>query len=157
MGQWLSQSIGCSNAITHPGTPHVMVFPRVGMVSTRCLTAADGSSKLVWWLLANSQFGQALTLMLLTVVLVPSNCMIMMALVQLGIWNDYSKHPFLMKLSRELQQAQSMTTWQTESRGHLIGFWGKLIWCYQTNRIQSLEPSGLKYLYFLWGRGRSLS
>ena len=45
-----------------------------------------------------------------------------MALAQLGIRNNYSKQPFLMKSLRELWQAQSRMTQQTESRGHLKGF-----------------------------------
>ena len=77
-----------------------------------------------------------------------------MALAQLSIRNNYSKQPFLMKSSRELRWAQSRTTRWTESWGHLNGF-GKPIRHYNTNRIQSLEPSGLEYLYFLQGQGRS--
>ena len=51
-------------------------------------------------------------------VLVPFNGVITMALAQLGFQNNYSKQPFLMKSSRELQRAQS----RAESQGHLNGF-----------------------------------
>ena len=45
-----------------------------------------------------------------------------MALMQLGIQNNYSKQPFLKKLSREVWWAKSRTTWQTKSQGRLSGF-----------------------------------
>ena len=54
MGQQLPQSTRCSNGVAHPGMPHVTVFPRVGMVSTRHLAVTDGSSKPVQRLLVNS-------------------------------------------------------------------------------------------------------
>ena len=148
--QWL-QSTGCSNGIAHPGMPHVAVFMWVGVVSTKCLDVTDGSSNIIRWLLTNS-FGWALTPVLPMVVFVPFNHMTTLALVQLGIRNNHLEQSFLKRSLRELQRAQGRTAWRTESRGHSIGL-GKLIWCYQTNRIQSLKPSGLEYLYFYRGRG----
>ena len=75
-----------------------------------------------------------------------------MALVQLGIQNNYSKQSFLMKSLKELRRAQSRTTqWTTHEVTWMVS--GKPIWYYQSDRIQSLEPSGLEYLYFLQGAG----
>ena len=61
------------------------------MVSTKCLDVTDRSLNIIRWLLVNS-FGWALTPVLPTVVLVSFNHMTMLALAQLGIWNNYSKN-----------------------------------------------------------------
>ena len=61
------------------------------MDSTKHLDVTDGSSNIVRRVLANS-FGWALTPVLLMVVLVPFNHMTTLALVQLGIWNNYSNN-----------------------------------------------------------------
>ena len=69
----------------------VAVFPWLGMVSTKRLDVTDGSSNIVRRLLANS-FGRALTPVLPMVVLVPFNHVTTLALVQLGIRNNYSNN-----------------------------------------------------------------
>ena len=129
---------------------YVAVFPRVGMVSTMCHTVTDRSSKLVRRLLANSLLGQALTLVLLMVALVPFNRMITMALVQLGIRNNYSNNLSLRNCRGSSDEPRA--GWPGEP-SHKVTWAvsGKLIWYYQTDRIQSLKSSGLEYLYFLGG------
>ena len=91
MRQWRLQSTGCSNGVAHPGMPHVTVFPWLGMVSTKHLDVTDGLSNIVRRPLTNS-FGWALTPVQPTVVLVSFNHMTMLALVQLGIRNNYSNN-----------------------------------------------------------------
>ena len=74
--------------------PSVAVFPWLGMVSTKRLDVTDGSSKIIRRLLANSFLflGWALTPALPTVVLVLFNHVTTLALVQLGIRNNYSSN-----------------------------------------------------------------
>ena len=107
-------------------------------------------------LFANSFFGRALNPVLPMVVLVSFNHVITLALVQLGIQNNYSNN---LSLRDYRGSSDKPEAGQPSELSHEVIWvvWGKLIWCYQTNRIQSLKPSGLEYLYFYGGQGHPLS
>ena len=115
---------------------------------TGCQNSSDNYSR-------TPNLGGQETLVLLMVVLVPFNCMITMALEQLGIWNNYSKN--LSLWNHQGSSDEPRAGWPDKPSHEVT--WvvsGKPIRYYQTNRIQSLEPSRLQYLYFLRGAGSLL-
>ena len=127
----------------------VAVFPWLGMVSNKRLDVTDGSSKIIRQLLANS-FGQALTPVLPTMVLVSFNHVTTLALAQLGIRNNYSNN-----LSLEIVKGALMSPRQN---GPATRVMRSFDWLGEADPVLPdrqnpvPRPSGPKYLY-LYGGG----
>ena len=155
MRQWWLQSTGCSNGVAHPGTPHVTVLPWLGMVSTKCLDVTNGSSNIVWRLLTNS-FGWALTPVLPTVVLVLFNHVTMLALAQLGVWNNYSKNLSLRDCQGSSDEPKA--GWPGEPSHEVIWLaWGGRSGTTRPTESSLSGPLGLSIYTFTGGWGHPWS